>query len=61
MTRRPLPTSIGLATLGLLALPLYAVQRYPWRDPMGARASWAIVVAYLLMLAGVIAAVFFGG
>lgn len=44
----------------ILGAPAALVMRYPWRDPMGARASWAVVGAYLLMLAVVVAAVFFG-
>lgn len=49
------------ALAAVLSAPAALVLRYPWRDPMGARASWAVVGAYLLMLAGVIAAVVFGG
>jgi hypothetical protein len=48
---RPLPSSIGLATLGLLALPLYAVQRLPWRDPMGPAAAWTTLGVYVAIAA----------
>lgn len=40
----------------ILGAPAALVMRYPWRDPMGALASWAIVGAYVVA-AGVVAAV----
>lgn len=44
----------------ILGAPAALVMRYPWRDPMGARASWAIVGAYVVA-AGAVVAVVFGG
>lgn len=62
---RDIATRSACAILGTLAfivcIPLALVMLLPWRDPMGPGAAWAAVGAYSLMLAGVIAAVVFGG
>lgn len=59
MTRLPFAI-IGTVT-AVLSAPLALVMLLPWRDPQGPGSAWAAVGAYSLMLAGVIAAVVFGG
>ena len=51
---------LGMGAI-ILTAPLALVMLLPWRDPQGPGAAWAAVGAYALMLAGVIAAVVFGG
>ena len=63
MTRALHRTALAILGTGsaVLSAPLALVMLLPWRDPQGPAATWAAVGAYALILAGVIAAVVFGG
>ena len=48
---------IGVPAL-IISAPLALVMLYPWRDPMGPKATWAVVAAYAV--AGAVAWAVFG-